>query len=53
MSLSQIIMYHNEGFELKYGTQKSGPKSAKDMSYEELKAKRDELRELYGDIDNG
>jgi len=46
-------MYHNEGIEQKYGKAKNEPRSAKDMSYEELKSRRDELRELYGDIGDG
>lgn len=53
MSLAQIIMYHNIGIEQKYGKQDSTPKKAVDMSYEELAAKREELRAQFGDIGNG
>lgn len=63
MSIGQIIMYHNMGIELKYGTgKKSG--GLLDKSEDELRAMRDdvrdqfeaearraELRAKYGDID--
>lgn len=50
MSLAQIILYHNLGIEQKYGKGETKTKRAEEMSYEELKRKRDELRRLYGDI---
>jgi len=50
MSLSQIILYHNLGHELKYGKQEPRNVTAKDMSYEKLKQIRDELRAQYGEI---
>ena len=55
MSLAQIILYHNVGYEIKYPKPDSKPKKASEMSYEELKAVRDECRRQYGDIggDNG
>lgn len=53
MSLDQIILYHNAGIELKYGKQNGTPKKAVDMTYEELAAKRAELRAQFGDIGNG
>mgnify|MGYP003508489816 CR=1 FL=1 len=36
--------------EQKYGKGETKTKRAEEMSYEELKRKRDELRRLYGDI---
>jgi len=53
MSLDQLLLYHNVGIEQKYGKQTSEPRKASEMSYEELAAKKAELRELYGDIGNG
>jgi hypothetical protein len=50
MSLAQIIMYHNMGLELKY-PKSDKPKKASDMSYDELKQIREELRNKYGAID--
>lgn len=64
MSIGQIIMYHNMGTELKYGTgKKSG--GLLDKGEDELRAMRDdvrdrfeaearraELRAKYGDIDD-
>jgi hypothetical protein len=50
MSLSQIMLYHNLGMETKYGKPEKTVKQTKDMSYDELKAIRDENRRLYGDI---
>lgn len=50
MSLDQLLLYHNVGIEQKYGKQTSEPRKASEMSYEELAAKKAELRELYGDI---
>lgn len=51
MTLAQIIMYHNEGLEIKYGKQDKTPKKASEMTHEELAAVRDELRRQYGEID--
>lgn len=48
MSLAQIVLYHNMGYEIKYPTQSSKPKRAAEMSHEELKAVRDECRAKYG-----
>jgi hypothetical protein len=50
MSLPQIILYHNLGMELKYGKQESKPTKLSEMSHDQLRAKREELRRLYGDI---
>lgn len=50
MSLPQIILYHNLGHEVKYGKQDDKPTKTSDMSYEQLKAIRDENRRLYGNI---
>jgi len=54
MSLDQLLLYHNVGIEQKYGKGSNNePKKAADMTYEELAAKREELRKQYGDIGNG
>ena len=50
MSLSQIILYHNMGMEIKYGKPKETKKRTSEMSHDELKAVRDELRKQYGEI---
>jgi len=55
MSLGQIVMYHNLAIEIKSGKAADGgedgkPKSLTEYTYDELKAKRDELRAQYGDI---
>lgn len=49
MSLAQVILYHNIGIEQKYGKQDK-PTKAADMSHEQLKKIRDEMRNTYGDI---
>jgi len=49
MSLAQIILYLNLGHEQKYGKQEKTVKKASEMSYEELKKVREELRKQYGD----
>lgn len=51
MSLGQIVMYFNLGMDARYGTQEDGPPSLRSLSPEELKALRDELREMYGKVD--
>lgn len=53
MTIGQLILYHNLGIELKYGTgdNQDKPKSVADMSYAELAAKREELRRQYGAVD--
>ena len=57
MTIGQIVMYHNLGIEMKYGkqnpdeTDETPHKKASEMSYEELKAVRDQLRAQYGEID--
>lgn len=51
MTLAQVILYHNEGLEIKYGKQDKTKKKASEMSYEELAAVREELRRQYGEID--
>lgn len=43
MSLPQIIMYHSRGLEAKYPKAKAEKETLKDMSYDELKAKRQEF----------
>lgn len=51
MTWAQVIMYLNEGLEQKFPSEKTGaaPRAA-EMSHEELKKKRDELRRMYGSI---
>lgn len=51
MNYPQVLMYLNEGLEQKYPSENKGntPRAA-EMSHEELKKKRDELRRLYGNI---
>jgi hypothetical protein len=53
MSFGQIIMYLNYGAEIKYPKSKDNgkPKSLIGKSAEEIKARRDELREQFGNID--
>ena len=55
MSLAQIILYHNIGFEKKYPQNNNQPVKASEMTHAQLKKKRDELRATYGEIggDNG
>jgi hypothetical protein len=43
-------MYYNKGIEAKYGKPDDKPKSAKDMSYDDLKAEKEALKKQYGDI---
>lgn len=53
MTIGQIVMYHNLGIEMKYGKQgdtDTQTKKPSEMSYDELKAVRDQLRSQYGDI---
>jgi hypothetical protein len=53
MTIGQIVMYHNLGIEMKYGKQDDPDAPAKkpsEMSYDELKAVRDQLRAQYGEI---
>lgn len=50
MSLPQIILYHNLGHEVKYGKPESKPTKTSEMSYDELKAVRDDIRKQYGNI---
>jgi len=51
MTWSQVMMYINEGLNQKYPQpNRTNAKKAVDMGYDELKAKRDELRRLYGEI---
>ena len=45
MSIGQIIMYYNLGMETKYPSEDSTDSKLKNMSYEQLKALRDEMRE--------
>ena len=45
MSIGQIIMYYNLGMETKYPSEDSVDGKLKNMSYEQLKALRDEMRE--------
>jgi hypothetical protein len=54
MDIGQIVMYHNLGIELKYGkgdSDPSAPKKPSEMSYDELKSVRDQLRAQYGEIE--
>jgi hypothetical protein len=51
MSLGQIVAYHNVGIHMKYGKpEKNKSEKLSDMSKSELKAYREEMRRLYGDI---
>ena len=53
MTIGQIVMYHNLGIEMKHGKgDDTGTQTKKpsEMSYDELKAVRDQLRIQYGDI---
>ena len=51
MTIGQIVMYQNLGMELKYPRPDTDPGSTKNMTAEEVRAKRDELRKQYGAID--
>jgi len=51
MSLAQVILYHNIGVEMKYPQPETEEKKVEDMSADEVIAKREELRKLYGNID--
>jgi len=56
MTIGQAMYYHNAGVEMKYGKgdgKPEKPKTAAEMSYDELVAKRAELRAQYGEIGNG
>ena len=46
MSIGQIIMYYNMGMEAKYPDPDSDKNKLKNMSYDEVKAIRDEMRNL-------
>lgn len=50
MTIGQIVMYHNLGIEMKYGKDPKTHKKASEMTYDELKAVRDQLRAQYGEI---
>lgn len=52
MTIGQLVMYHNLGIELRYGKRdgNGAPRTVKDMSYEEVRARREELRRQYGEI---
>jgi len=50
MSYGQIVMYYNLGVEQKYGKQEQ-KKSLKEMTYEQLKTLKDELKAQYGNIE--
>lgn len=66
MSIGQIILYHNMGYELKYPSKENGEKTLATKSHSELKALREQmmidglierpeivekrLTEKYGDI---
>ena len=48
MSFGQIAMYLQQGVEIKWGKQPKGkPKTAKEMTADELKANRDKLRKQF------
>lgn len=55
MTIGQAMYYHNAGVEMKYGKsdRPQKQKTVADMTYEELVAKRAELRAQYGEIGNG
>ena len=49
MSIGQVIMYHSLGVEAK-NPKPEGALGAANMSEEELRALRDQLRQTYGEI---
>lgn len=52
MTWAQLLLYINEGLNQKYPqSERQNAKKAVEMGYDELKAKREELRRLYGKID--
>jgi hypothetical protein len=52
MTWAQLILYINEGLKQKYPQpEKQNARKAVEMNYDELAAKREELRQLYGKID--
>jgi hypothetical protein len=55
MTLGQLFYYHNIGIEIKYPNNSPSDNIQKPstMSEEDVRAKREELRKLYGDIGNG
>jgi hypothetical protein len=52
MSYAQVILYHNEGIDIKYPKSKEGEGKATlaNASADEVREKRDELRRLYGNV---
>jgi len=51
MSLSQIMLYHNLGLEIKYPNPKTDKKTSYfDMSDDKLYKEREKLREIYGEV---
>jgi hypothetical protein len=50
MSLGQIIMYHNLGVEIKYGTGDKSKSSLANKSPKELRRIKDQLKKQYGEI---
>jgi hypothetical protein len=52
MTWAQLLMYLNEGMNQKYPRpERQNARKAVEMNYDELAAKREELRQLYGKID--
>lgn len=51
MSLPQLILYHNLGIELKYGTGNGGKPSYRDMSPKELVEAREKARAMLRDLE--
>jgi hypothetical protein len=51
MTWAQLILYINEGLKQKYPQpEKPNARKAVEMTYDELAAKREELRKQYGEI---
>jgi len=57
MTIGQVILYHNPGIETRYGKREEpegeAMKSVDKMTAAEIRAKREELRRQFGDIDGG
>ncbi len=55
MTFGQLVLYYRKGMEMKYGkpdeTTQNGVKSVDDMTEAEALAKREELREQFGDVE--
>lgn len=52
MSLGQIIMYYNLGIDTKYPKSDNSSQPLKNLPPEQLKELRDEIRAMYGKVDD-